>query len=170
MELSRRDAVAALAALGVGGASGAALWRRRSTGEESLVPAMVAAAEVLYPEEVEGIDAFVETFLEERLEAAEHAAGVEDAVTELDRFAESYHDAPFADLSAEDRAATLRTAGADEADEHPDGTPAERIRYYVVNELLLALYASPTGGELVGIENPRGHAGGLGSYRRGPQT
>jgi hypothetical protein len=42
------------------------------------------------------------------------------------------------------------------------------VRYYVVNELLLALYASPTGGELVGIENPQGHPGGTASYQQGP--
>jgi hypothetical protein len=60
--------------------------------------------------------------------------------------------------------------GADTADPDPDpdGTDAGRVRYYVVNELLYALYASPTGGELVGIENPRGYPGGTASYRRGP--
>jgi len=55
------------------------------------------------------------------------------------------------------------------ADENPDGTAAERVRFFVVNELLLALYASPTGGELVGIENPQGYAGGAESYQRGPR-
>jgi hypothetical protein len=59
--------------------------------------------------------------------------------------------------------------GVHTADEDPDGTTAERIRFYVVNELLFALYASPAGGRLVGIENPQGHPGGAESYRRGPR-
>jgi hypothetical protein len=43
------------------------------------------------------------------------------------------------------------------------------VRYYVVNELLYALYTSPTGGELVGIENPQGHPGGHESYQHEPR-
>jgi len=58
----------------------------------------------------------------------------------------------------------------DTADPVPDGDDVERVRYYVVNELLFALYSSPTGGELVGLENPRGNPGGLASYQRGPQS
>ncbi|MEA5408870.1 hypothetical protein VB773_15715 [Haloarculaceae archaeon H-GB2-1] len=56
------------------------------------------------------------------------------------------------------------------AEPNPDGTTAERVRYYLVNEPLYALYASPTGGTLVGIENPQGHPGGTESYQRGPQS
>jgi hypothetical protein len=58
--------------------------------------------------------------------------------------------------------------GVRTAEPDPDGTDVERVRYYVVNELLFALYSSPTGGELVGLENPQGHPGGIDSYRRGP--
>jgi hypothetical protein len=53
-------------------------------------------------------------------------------------------------------------------DPRPAGTDRERVRYYLVDELLYALYASPTGGRLLGIENPPGHPGGLDSYQRGP--
>lgn len=172
MELSRRDAVAALAAIGAGAGGLAAVSRhRRPDGDASgPVSAMVAAAEVCYPSEVEGVDTFVRAFLEGRLDSEAHAAGVEEAVADLDRYARGWHDAPFADLSMADREDTLRSAGVDTADERPDGGAPERIRYYVVNELLLALYASPTGGELVGIENPQGHAGGLDTYQRGPDS
>jgi hypothetical protein len=58
--------------------------------------------------------------------------------------------------------------GADTVDPDPDGGDVARVRYYVVNELLFALYASPTGAELLGLENPQGHPGGLASYQRGP--
>ncbi|GAB3417957.1 hypothetical protein GCM10027435_17290 [Haloparvum alkalitolerans] len=196
MELTRRDAAAALAALGVGGAAAAGVreWRRGSTRDGSggggssgdalasdvaVRDALVAVAEVVYPSEVEGIAAFVESFLSGRLldpeRAAdataferEHDAGVRETVATLNDLAVSWYDAPVAELSPDDRDRLLREVGADTAEAAPDGTDAERVRYYVVNELLLALYASPTGGELVGIENPQGHPGGTDSYQRGP--
>lgn len=171
MDLTRRDAVAALVALGVGGAALGSVHRHRRSadGDDRLLDTMVAAAEVVYPQDVEGVEPFVETFLEGRLERDAHAAAVEDAVDELDRYAKGWHDGRFSALSVADRDATLRAAGVHSVAEHPDGTSPERIRYYVVNELLLALYASPTGGELVGIENPQGYPGGLETYGRGPE-
>jgi hypothetical protein len=42
------------------------------------------------------------------------------------------------------------------------------VRHLVVNDLLYALYASPTGARLAGLENPPGHPGGIESYREGP--
>ncbi len=188
MELTRRDAVAALAAVGAtGGVALAARQRGDRPGngdaagdeeggddggpldEESVRASMAAIAAVLYPSEVDGVEAFVGRFLDGRLDGSAHAEGVRAAVTELDDAARSWHGAPIAELSEADRDRLLREAGADTAEEDPDGTLAERTRYYVVNELLLALYASPTGGELVGLENPQGHPGGTESYRRGPR-
>jgi hypothetical protein len=184
MELTRRDAAAALAAIGATG--GVALGVRRATddeGAEAAAPAwdgegtpddeavrtaMTALAEPLYPEAVSGIDAFVEAFLGGRLDGSSHDAGVRAAVAEVESAARSWYGAPVADLPPDEREAVLRELGADTAEEDPTGTAAERVRYYVVNELLLALYASPTGGELVGIENPQGYAGGAESYQRGP--
>lgn len=180
MELTRRDAAAALAALG---ASGAVLGGRRlrdrgddpgddpevGPGNERIRQTMVAAAEVVYPSEIEGIEEFVEEFLDGRLRRPGHGAALRETVEELDDLARSWYDAPPAELSVEERDRLLSEVGADTADEDPKGTTAERVRYYVVNELLLALYASPTGGELVGIENPQGHPGGIDSYTRGPQ-
>jgi hypothetical protein len=183
MELTRRDAVAALAALGAGGA--VAVGRRRvlersdtpgadnTTGrpdDEHVRETLVATAEVVYPSELDGIATFVRAFLDGRLDRAAHAEGIRGAVAELDERAVGWHDGRFTDLSLETRETLLREVGADTADEDPDGTTAERVRYYVVNELLLALYASPTGGELVGLENPQGHPGGTDTYQRGPPS
>jgi hypothetical protein len=176
MELSRRDAIGALAAIGAGvGAAAYATDRSAESGDDSEAPAapdvetLVAAAEVLYPGEVTGIEAFVEAYAERRAAGDDdHARGVCAATAEVDDHARAWYDAPFAELPAADRASLLRELGADTAEEDPDGTTAGRVRYFVVNDLLLALYASPTGGELVGIENPQGHPGGLESYRRGP--
>ncbi|QLD85106.1 gluconate 2-dehydrogenase subunit 3 family protein [Natronomonas halophila] len=175
MELTRRDAVAALAALGAGGAAAGGYHLSQGDSEddasddEDVRATLVAAAEVVYPSEVDGIEPFVRRFLDGRLDDSEHAEGVRTAVTELDDHARSWYDDRFVSLSAETRDSLLREIGADTAEEVPDGTTAERVRYYVVNELLLALYSSPKGGKLVGIENPQGHPGGTDSYQRGPQ-
>ena len=172
MELTRRDAVAALAALGIGSGalSGCAVPTASGPDHERIRETMIAAANVVYPGEVSGIDAFVERFLEGRLEDRDHAAALDEVISKLDDLAESWYGDRFVDLPAADRDEFLQQVGADAAAENPDGTTAERVRYYVVNELLLALYASPTGGELVGIENPQGHAGGIDTYQRGPET
>jgi len=170
--------VAALAAIGATG--GLALGARRirpgagdGSGDlpddERVRTTMVSMAEVVYPGEVSGTGAFVDGFLDGRLDGSEHAVGVRETVAELDDLARSWYDDPVEELSVGTRDSFLREVGADTAGEDPDGTTAERVRYYVINELLLALYASPKGGELVGLENPQGHPGGTASYRRGPR-
>jgi hypothetical protein len=130
---------------------------------------MVAAAEVLYPSELDGVEEFVQTYLRGVAnDEGDRTTGIRDAAGHLDEWSRSWHDEQFSTLAPEERDAALRRIGADEADADPDGTAAERVRYHVVDELLFALYTSPTGGELLGIENPPGHPGGTGSYRRGP--
>jgi hypothetical protein len=184
MQLTRRDAAAALAAIGATG--GVALGVRRAgddgegagevagnregpSDDEAVRETMAAVAGVVYPESVTGVEGFVDAFLDGRLDGSAHGEGIRAAVAEVESAARSWYDAPVADLSAADRDRLLRELGADTAEEDPEGSAAERVRYYVVNELLLALYASPTGGELVGIENPQGHPGGAESYTRGPR-
>ncbi|WP_336136860.1 gluconate 2-dehydrogenase subunit 3 family protein [Natronomonas amylolytica] len=173
MELTRRDAVAALAALGAGSAAAGSYHLSRGSedvpSDQRVRGTLVAAAEVVYPSEVEGIEPFVRRFLDGRLDDSTHAEGLRAAVAELDDHALSWYDGHFVDLPVDTRESLLREMGADVADEAPDGTTAEQVRYYVVNELLLALYSSPKGGRLVGIENPQGHPGGTDSYQRGPQ-
>ena len=170
MELSRRDAIAALGVVGAG--AGAAAYAVDTGGDAATAPVetLVAVAEVVYPSELSGVEPFVETFAERRAAGDDdHARGVRAAVETTDDRAEAWYDAAFADLATEDRDSLLREMGVDTAAEAPDGSTAERVRYYVVNDLLMALYASPTGGELVVLENPQGHPGGTDSYRRGPR-
>jgi len=186
MELTKRDAAAALAALGAGGAAaGATAWERLGgTGAdvsggtngsddnpdpERIRETLVAVAAVVYPSTVSGIEAFVETFLSGRLDREDHAAGMAATVAELNELATEWYGEPVSALEPSTCDELLRDIGADTAEEHPDGTTAERVRYYVVNELLLALYRSPKGGELVGLENPQGHPGGTDTYQQGPQ-
>jgi hypothetical protein len=183
VNLSRRDALAALGAVGAVGATGAMALAGRGApraddgdaGEaDAHLPAsardvLVAAADVLYPSAVEEHRAFVETYaLGRTADRPAYRAGVRAAAEAVDEAAREWYDAGFADLSPADRDALLRELGTDTAEPDPEGTVSERVRYYVVNDLLFALYASPPGGRLVGIENPVGYPGGIASYRRGP--
>lgn len=187
MRLTRRDALAVLAGMGVlGGGSAAVLTRQARTDDSARGPSaddrapagsvpgpvvrtLAAAADVLYPSAVEGTRPFVETFALGRLaDRPAHRDGLVDAVEVVDSRARSWYGEPFADLPIETRDAVLRELGADSADPDAAGSDAERVRFYVVNDLLYALYTSPTGGELAGTENPIGYPGGLQSYQRGP--
>jgi hypothetical protein len=181
MELSRRDALAALSSLGTAGTAGC-LAEAPHNGEpaefgmdsssqdtDRIVDVYVAVAEVVYPSEVTGIEEFVESFVRPRVDRPDHGPAMAQAVTELAQRAEMWYDGTdITSLSREDRETLLAGMGVKTAEEDPGGRLAERVRFYVVNELLLALYSSPTGGELVGIENPQGHPGGTETYQRGP--
>ncbi len=169
MRLTRRDAAIALGTLGVAGGVGLGVaWRDRGDADARTLAVMVAAADVLYPTEVTGVPDFVEAFVGPRLSRPEHGEALRETVDELDRRAERWYGEPFDELPVETRDSVLHEVGAATAAEDPDGTTAERVRYYVVNELLMGLYASPTGGELLGLENPPGHPGGIESYAGGP--
>jgi hypothetical protein len=181
MELTRRDALAALAAAGVAAESALAGCATDGDGPDEVtgtapdpitdrqLSVLTATAAVVYPGEVENVDSFVEEFVTGRASAKpDHARGVADAADYVAEWTDAWYDSGYVDLAPTERESALDRMGVREADPAPDGTDAQRVRYYVVNELLFALYASPTGGELVGIENPQGHPGGIESYRRGP--
>jgi hypothetical protein len=179
MELTRRDALAALAGTGIVGGGAAATVARSGNDDperpgaadqdESVLASLVAAARVLYPSEVSGIEPFVRTYSLRRFDARpEYGRGVREAVAVLDDHARAWYGADFRGLGSEDRDELLRSMGVETADPDRDGTAAERVRFFVVNELLYALYTSPTGGTMVGIENPQGHPGGTESYREEP--
>lgn len=176
MELSRRDALAALAAGGVAVANGCATlrWGEGDEGDRGFTTAeretLVAVARTVFPSAVSGVPEFVETYSVGRLrDRRAYRDGVADAVATLDEYAEAWSDARFVDLGPEARDALLREMDVDAADPVPDGDDPERVRHYLVNELLYALYTTPTGGELVGVENPQGFPGGITSYRQPPE-
>ncbi len=174
MELTRRDATIALAAIGAGGiALGTHQIRDRSSAESGLSDdeittinaTMISIAKVIYPSALTGISTFVATYLDGRLNDHTHARNTAEIVTEINELATQWHDHHVPELSHQTRNRFLDETGAATADENPTGTTAERVRYYIINELQLALYTSPTGGKLVGIENPIGYSGGLQSYQ-----
>lgn len=174
-ELSRRDALVALGATGAATAGlGALAWETLEDDENGDSPAdrretIVATAEALYPSEVDGIEAFVETYVVGRVQDREaYLEGVRESAARLEKYAEYWDDEPFADLDRARRQQVFDEFGLDGAEPDPDGNEVERVRYYLINELLFAFYSSPTGGELLGLENPQGHPGGIESYQRGP--
>ncbi|WP_138797366.1 gluconate 2-dehydrogenase subunit 3 family protein [Halostella sp. PRR32] len=179
MELTRRDALAALGSGGVVAGVGVAGLHRslselpddgRDLTPERERDLLVAVARIVYPSELDGVSEFVETYVAGRAADRDgYRESVRAALVTLDERARTWRDAEFLSLDGAEREAHLRELGVDAADPDPTGTDAERIRYFVVNELLYALYTSPTGGELVGIENPQGHPGGTDTYRRGPR-
>jgi hypothetical protein len=183
MRLTRRDALAALAAGGAASAAGCETlrWgeagdgeaddRRAGDGEGGFTlderEALIAVARTVFPSEVSGVERFVERYSVGRLlDRPAYRDGVAEAVGTLDEYARSWYDVRFVDLAPADRDALLREMAVDAADPAPDGDEVERVRHYLVNELLYALYTTPTGGKLVGIENPQGYPGGTRSYRR----
>ncbi|UIP01455.1 gluconate 2-dehydrogenase subunit 3 family protein (plasmid) [Halobaculum sp. CBA1158] len=189
MELSRRDALAALSAAGVGSLAGCAAPTAggEGTGDRSdgrgiggddegrvgdrELATLVAVAEAVYPSEVEGVAEFVETYTGGRVDGDDaYARGVAEAAATLDEYTETFHDRSFRELSVDTRLETLDVMSVDVEEPDPDGTDAQRVRHYLVNELLYALYTSPTGASLAGLENPPGHPGGTESYREGPDA
>lgn len=173
MRLTRRDAMAALAAAGVTVGGGALAWDRLDDDDplgERERETLVAVARTVYPSAVEGVPAFVERYTVGRAnERPAYARGIADAVGALDDYASEFFGGRFATLAPATRDDLLREMAVDTVAPDPDGTAPQRVRYYLVNELLYALYTTPTGGELVGIENPQGYPGGSDSYRRPPE-
>ncbi|MFC6864100.1 gluconate 2-dehydrogenase subunit 3 family protein [Halomicroarcula sp. GCM10025817] len=174
MRLTRRDAVLSLL-VGIGtGVAGFADIEigEEATDEESArlterhVDTAVATAETVYPSGVSGTAEFVSSYVgglpdDRSAEMARTAVG-------LDEYARRERGRPFATLSSDARDSVLRSMGVDRTGSSSDGSLSERVRFYLVNQLLYGLYTSPTGSKLVGIENPVGYPGGYESYQRPP--
>lgn len=168
MRLTRRDAIATLAVLGGGSAAIGRLGDADKPAER-VVTTIVATAGVVDPSAVQVDAEFVRTYLLGRSHAqAGYARAVADAVAELDRTARAEFGGSFASLPVDHRRAVLAYLGVDRAISDPNGTVPQRIRYYVVHELLYALYTSPVGGRLLNMENPPGFPGGRDAYQRSP--
>ena len=177
-ELTRRDALAALASAGVATGVAAFTWDSLGDAPEEQAVELTdtdrdlidAVAVALYPSEVSGVPEFVETYVVGRVQDdPDRLTGLVRGVRYVDAYAEQQYGTPYLDLSADRRLTALKAMGAAVTEPDPDGSGVERVRFYVVNELLYALYTSPTGAELVGLENPQGYPGGTDSYQRGPE-
>lgn len=169
MELNRRDALIALGGLGLTTVA----WLDRVNVDESPlsereVEILVNIGAVIYPTEVEVTPEFVRTYVvgQQKLDP-EQPGAIRRSLERLAVESRRHTGNAIGDLSREQLDAVLRNTGAANALPNPDGTDAEQIRYYIVNNLLYALYTTPKGGELVGNPNPPGYPGGTEAYRDG---
>lgn len=184
MELTRRDALAVLTAGGIGAGLATTHPDELTAATDQSNPqapateptftrherrTYTATAHVIYPTIITGIDSFVATYLTGRTDP-DFITGAASAITLLDDHTEEWYGTPFAGLNRKRRNTALRELGVATAPPNSTGSPASKVRYYLVNELLYALYTSPTGAALVGLENPQGHPGGTESYQRGPPS
>lgn len=176
MELSRRDALVALAASSaVISGTGEAIERISRADLDDRIKdetreLLLATAEVVYPDEVTPTDGFIRTYtLGRTVNRPEYQKGIQRAVSDLRRTSRERYGVTPEELSVKTRDRLLRTLGVGSVVPDPNGSVPERIRYYIVNELLYALYTTPVGGELLDHENPKGHPGGLEAYQRGPE-
>ena len=164
--LTRRDALTTLAAGGIaGGSLGVSELAVEAQPEpRSLTDHEIATAEavatVVYPSAVTVTTEFVATYL--RGLGDDRKAALSETVADLNTHTQQRYGEVFHGIQPRaKRDAVLRSLGVNRAQSRPAGTVPERVRYHLVNSLLYALFTTPRGGELVGIENPIGHPGGF---------
>jgi len=177
MKLTRRDAIGALSAAGITALAGCESFGGDGTETESGDGtdtagggggATMALAEVLYPSEAEVTEAYLDTYLYSRMvDEDAYRSELEAGIETLDSLAQEADGSPFADLSVDQRVNLIEDTDLRSGDSVPDGTDIQRVNYHLIDELLFAFYASPTGGELVGNTNPRGWPGGFGYVPNG---
>ncbi|ELZ83171.1 hypothetical protein C453_14236 [Haloferax elongans ATCC BAA-1513] len=170
--LTRRDALITFAAagavaVGVVGAQRPLQPNDPGTLEDRDVQTMLAVAEVVLPSVVTVESGFVTTYF--RRTGDDRARELKRALAELDRESRREFGRHFADLSVETRDEYLKDLAVDRVPSDPTGDTAARLRYYIVDALLYALYSSPKGSKLLGIENPTGYPGGYDDYQRKPE-
>jgi hypothetical protein len=174
MELTRRDALLALTGSGL--VASAAVVEEAVGGQQAVLSAsdvetILAVADVLYPSQITVTEEYVETYVFGRQAVDdEYAACLAEALDRVRTASRQATGQAFASLSEALRDDVLRQTGADRAYADPGGTVAQRVRYFVVDELLYALYVTPKGAELVGNENPKGYPGGTEAYQRPPAS
>lgn len=167
MTLGRRDAIwTAVGAITLGTAGiGLTERSRRAYGRDSFTDAdfetLLALAEVVYPSEVDSIDDVVTTYADAVHPSRRQAMTA--AIDELNQAVHRIHGQRFAAFDVAHRDALLRELGVHRVHAVADGTVPERIRAYLVNGLLYALFTTPSGMSLVGLENPLGYPGGVDS-------
>jgi len=170
MTIRRREWLVAVGvATGLAGVSGVD-WASVVDRESTVSPVgrletetLMAVAEIVYPTAVDYDEAFVVDHVESRSDARQQQ--IRDAVADLNGFARQWYGQPFPALSSATQRAMLRNLGVGRTGSDSTDTATERIRYYVINQLLFALFTDPRGSRPFGIDNPRGYPGGYESYQ-----
>jgi len=166
MRLTRRQAIATVLSggivaggglrSGVAGRDAARSTSEALTGQEMRVVTAVAA--VVYPADVSSPESILDGYL--HYQPPDRLAEIQGAVRALDREAGRRYGESFAALSPGERETLLRELGVDRVGSDPDGTVPERVRHYLVDGALFALFTDASGGALLGVDNPRGYPGG----------
>jgi hypothetical protein len=168
MELTRRDAIGALGTAGIASLAGCSSLFGSDEQENAGIQTLVALGEVLYPSDAEVTEEFVQTYMYGRItDEQAYEQRLTSGVDTLNSEAQSAHDAPFRELTADQRVSLIENTDLRTGDSVPDGTAIQQVNYHLIDELLFAFYASPAGGELVGNTNPRGWPGGFGYVPNG---
>jgi hypothetical protein len=168
MKLTRRDAIGALGTAGIGALAGCSNLFGSENEENTGIQTLTALGEVLYPSDVTVTEEFVRTYMYGRIsDQAAYEQRLTSSVETLDSEARRRNDAPFRELTDDQRVSLVENTELRSGDSVPDGTAIERVNYHLVDELLFAFYASPRGGEMVGNTNPRGWPGGFGYVPNG---
>ncbi|WP_152042650.1 gluconate 2-dehydrogenase subunit 3 family protein [Salinigranum salinum] len=171
MELTRRDALLALAGTGIVASTALTTGETDGALTDADIESLLDLAEVLYPSAVEPTAEFVETYVVGRYRSNdERLAGLKSALQVVRRTSVRETGRSLGALDIETRDKVLRATGGDRAYPDPEGTTAQKVRYHIINDLLYALYTTPKGGELVGNPNPTGYPGGVEAYQQGPRT
>jgi len=166
MTLTRRQAVLALAAAGLG-----VEFARPADDSESVVAVLQGAGEVVAPPAIDVDEKFVRQSVLGRARVdRKYRRRVSEATAALDTQARREFHRSFTGLDPSERRQVFQSLGVHLSHPDPDGTLSQRIRYYVVNDLLYTLYTHLRGGEALGVENPPGYPGGTDAYQRGPAS
>lgn len=170
MQLTRRDAVLSAAAGLVSGTGLAAFHSAQTSPSrnaeddgtepiaEDTVATLVSLADVVYPSSVETTPEFVNTYVQ-HLEQT-RIEQIRTATADLNATARAVTGRRFEALSEPQREGVLRELGVGNVTPRQHGTVSSRVRYHLINGLLLALFTAPKGGQLFGIDNPLGYPGG----------
>lgn len=175
MKITRRDLVlvatgataASIGGIWLGERDG--LWERQ--GRDSItdedVETLQAVAEVIYPSGVETTDEIAEAYATAL--HRDRRREVTRAIDELNHEVQRTHGRQFTALDPGQRESVLRGLGVRQVRPIASGSVPERIRFYLVNGLLYALFTDPVGTGLLGVENPLGYPGGYESALRGTE-
>ena len=180
--LSRRQLLAALGGAavaaggygyGVGGGAGRAPGgggdASDSLASDAHIETLTALAEAIYPPSIAVDESWVENRVFGRVEPQEgHFDQLVAAVEAVDEHARARFGGPVTALSPDHRRGVLHSVGATEVHPTPDGTTAERVRFYLLGDLLYVMLTAPESTKLTGIANPPGYPGGTDVYKRGP--
>lgn len=173
MELSRRALLRGLTAGTGAGAMTLGFDRIFDKSEASRaltdddVDMLIAVAEIIYPPE-SSPESFVPQYTDTLWDRRKREMA--RVLNELNLYTKARYGESFATSPRQTREVIFQHLGIDRTYGHPNGTFPERLRFHVINQLLLGFFSTPVGSRLVGVTNPVGHPGDYRAYRQAPHN